>query len=176
MNTYISLLRGINVSGQKKINMKDLKELYESIGLQEVLTYIQSRNVIFKNDSPDIDTLTQQIEKAIFDKYAFEVAVVIRTPTEMKTIMAESPYQDKSTERVYFALLKTSPDTEKVGKLDPEKYLPDAFAVSGKTIYFFVESYGTSKLSNNLFESKLKVVATTRNYNTMLKLIELATL
>ncbi|TAE10472.1 MAG: DUF1697 domain-containing protein [Bacteroidetes bacterium] len=174
MTTYISLLRGINVSGQKKINMQDLKALYESTGLQDVLTYIQSGNVIFKSDKEDTDELTTLIAQAIQAKYGFDVAVFVRTVPAFEAIVANNPFVGEATEKLYFTLLAQTPLPEKIANIDTQKHLPDRFALVGQDLYLCVESYGTTKFSNNFFENKWKVVATTRNYNTMLKLIELA--
>ena len=79
MQTFISILRGINVSGQKKILMAELKVLYESLKFKDVITYIQSGNVLFKSNEKlsDIEFATK-IEKAIYKKYGFEVPVIIR--------------------------------------------------------------------------------------------------
>ena len=93
MQTFISILRGINVSGQKKIRMADLKKLYESLGFSDVKTYIQSGNVIFKSDSKSSDIeLAKKIEKAISAKYHFEVPVIIRASAELKNIISQNPF------------------------------------------------------------------------------------
>lgn len=84
MYNYISLLRGINVSGQKKISMPDLKALYESLDLKNVKTYIQSGNVVFQSENSNTIILAEQIEKKILEKYQFDVPVIIRTPEEVK--------------------------------------------------------------------------------------------
>lgn len=174
MNTYISLLRGINVSGQKKIKMEDLKNLYEKIGFQNVQTYIQSGNVIFASASEDTLELANLITKAIFEVYSFEVPVLILKPTELADVLAKNPFQDEENQRLYYIFLLTEPTQTQLEKLEFDKFLPDKFAVVGKTIYLSVVAYGNSKLSNNFFENVLKINATTRNHNTVLKLLELA--
>jgi uncharacterized protein (DUF1697 family) len=174
MTTYISLLRGINLGAHKKINMQDLKALYEGVGLQEVLTYIQSGNVIFKSDKDNTDELATLIAQAIEARYGFEVAVFVRTVPDIEAIIANNPFTDETTEKLYFTLLAQTPLPEKIANIDAQKHLPDRFALVGKALYLCVESYGTTKFSNNFFENKWKVVATTRNYNTMVKLVELA--
>src|SRR3989344_9460301 len=92
MNTYISLHRGINVAGQKKIKMSDLKALYEALGFKNVTTYIQSGNVIFQSTQTDIVALSQKIEEKIHKTYQFQVAVIIRTIPELKQIIDENPF------------------------------------------------------------------------------------
>lgn len=179
MKTYISILRGINVSGQKKILMADLKTLYESLKLKDVVTYIQSGNVIFKtSDKADDKTLAAKIEKAISKKYGFEVPVIVRSAEEMQAVLKNNPLlKDKTVnpERTYVTFLSEPPSKEALAALSKTDFSPDRFIVTGKEIYLFVPvSYGETKLSNNFFEKKLKVTATTRNWKTVNKLAELA--
>src|SRR5436305_14052468 len=100
MQTFISILRGINVSGQKKIVMTDLKALYESLGFEDVVTYIQSGNVIFKTGKKIADTeLAAVIEQAIFEKYKFHVPVITRTAEEIKQVISINPFvKDKAVD------------------------------------------------------------------------------
>ena len=100
MQTFISILRGINVSGQKKIRMVDLKKLYESLGFSDVKTYIQSGNVIFKSDSNISDIqLAKKIEKAISEQYLFEVPVIIRTNKELEKNYFRQPFCERKKYR-----------------------------------------------------------------------------
>jgi uncharacterized protein (DUF1697 family) len=179
MKTYISMLRGINVSGQKLIKMPELKRLYEDIGFSGVVTYIQSGNVVFSTEE-DIKArdLAQKIEKAVREKFSFDVPVIIRTRDELKDIIAAVPFKNPGgvvPDKVYITFLEDIPEEANVLKIHPLDYKPDRFVILGKEIYLDCASgYGTTKLSNTFFENKLKVRATTRNYNTVNKLIELA--
>lgn len=179
MQTFIAILRGINVSGQKKILMADLKELYENLKFREVKTYIQSGNVVFKSDSKLSDIqLAKKIEKEISAKYNFEVPVIIRTKEELKNIIDQNPFikeKDIDLKKLHITFLSESPVEEKVESIKSTDFLPDKFSIDGKEIYLHIpESYGETKLSNKFFENKLKVSATTRNWNTVNKLFELA--
>lgn len=179
MQTFISILRGINVGGQKKILMADLKSLYESLKLKEVTTYIQSGNVSFKtNDKfPDIK-LAEQIEKAIYKKYDFEVSVIIRNKDELKKIISSNPFskeKDLDVKKLHLTFLSETPGKAEIKNVSGVDYFPDQFIVKDKEVYLHItESYGETKLSNNFFEKKLKVKATTRNWNTVNKLLEMA--
>lgn len=179
MQTFISILRGINVSGQKKILMADLKTLYERLKFKDVKTYIQSGNVIFKSDSkiPDIQ-LARKIGKAISAKYNFEVPVIIRTKEELEKIISQNPFAKEKKidlQKLHVTFLSETPDKEKVELIKEADFLPDQFIINGKEIYLHIpNSYGETKLSNKFFENKLKVSATTRNWNTVNKLFELA--
>ena len=177
MNKYISILRGINVSGQKKILMVDLKKLYESIGFKNVVTYIQSGNVIFEtNDTASEIELASQIEQAILKQYSFEVPVIVFKNKELKKWIDSNPFlKDESIEeRLYFTFLNKIPDALHVEQLQGD-YLPEKFEIIDKVVFFYCPiGYGNTKLSNTFFEKKLKVKATTRNFKTTFKLLELS--
>ena len=126
MQTYISILRGINVSGQKKIQMTGLKALYEELKFKAVTTYIQSGNVIFKTGKKESDeTLSKKIEKAIQEKYHFDVPVIIRTVEEIENIISINPFLKQSgidTEKLHITFLGDLPDqikTESLKNLNP---------------------------------------------------------
>ena len=180
MSGFISILRGINVSGQKKILMKDLKLLYENLEFTEVKTYIQSGNVVFNiNQKINETTLCKKIEDAIFSKYAFEVPVIIRTAEEIHDIINNNPFLKEDAinpEKLHVTFLKEKPLTSNLKSIEPLNYLPDRFKIAGREIFLHCPvNYGETKLSNKFFESKLKVSATTRNWKTVNMLFEMMT-
>lgn len=175
MQTYISILRGINVSGQKKMLMTDLAKLYEDLGFKEVVTYIQSGNIIFKTDKKFTDVkLAKLIEDKIVATYNFQVPVIIRTLKELQDIVFVNPFGKEEIDSLYVTFLSNSPNAINLEKLENVNFLPDKFEIINKEIFLSVSSYGNTKLSNNFFENKLKVTATTRNWKTVIKLLELA--
>lgn len=178
MKNYISILRGINVSGQKKIIMKDLKALYEKVGFKDVITYIQSGNVLFNADKNLSEKeIIKLIEDAIFEKYQFEVPVIIRTVDELEKVITGNPYftEESDIERLYISFLAGEPTEEALENLKKYDFPPEKYAVIDRTVYISCPNgYGNTKLSNNFFESKLKVLATTRNWKTVNKLIEIS--
>lgn len=180
MQVYISILRGINVSGQKKILMADLKALYESLKFKDVTTYIQSGNVVFKSDSKLSDAaLAQKIEAAIFKKYAFTVPVIVRNIHQLENIISGNPFLKETSidlEKLHVTFLSEIPGKSPVAAIMLLDYPPDRFSVSGQEVFLFTPGgYGETKLSNKFFENKLKVTATTRNWKTVNKLLEIAT-
>jgi uncharacterized protein (DUF1697 family) len=179
MNKYISILRGINVSGQKKIKMTDLKALYESLDFQNVVTYIQSGNVIFDTLVDSTDDLKITIEKAIEEKYKFHVPVEIRTNHEIENIIRNCPFGSvnlvEDGTKVLVTFLSSEP--QEVMASDIQKYVvaPEKLVVRGKEVYLHCPNgYGKTKLSNTFIEKKLKVEATTRNWKSVHKLHELS--
>ena len=179
MKTYISLLRGINVSGQKSIKMTDLKELYYNLGFLQVETYIQSGNVVFRTEQQSSDLeLSRKIEDSISEKYGFDVPVVIRSLPEMIDAVEANPFaKDNSIDyqKVYISFISEKPNPILVENLSKLDYSPESFHVINQEVYLHCPiGYGNTKLSNNFFENRLKVKATTRNWNTSNKLIEIA--
>ena len=179
MTKYISILRGINVGGKRKILMADLRELYESLDFENVITYIQSGNVIFESKKKNANTtFTKKITQAIFDKYGFEVPVIIRSVEEIKSIVENHPFEKKEgaqIENLCLTFLSEIPSDENLEKINTYDYSPDLFQIIEDNVFLFIQGkYHQSKLTNNFFEKKLKVSATTRNWKTVNKLLELS--
>jgi uncharacterized protein (DUF1697 family) len=180
MTTYISILRGINVGGAKKILMNDLKEIYEGLGFREVITYIQSGNVIFQSgDFISNELAAETIRNAIFKKYGYEVPVLMRTVEEMQNTLKNNPFpknKNNNPEKMHVTLLAELPEQQQLEKIRKYDYSPDRFEIIGKDVFLYCPNgYGTTKLSNSFFESRLKVSATTRNWKTVNALVEIAT-
>ncbi|EJO70145.1 PF08002 family protein [Leptospira kirschneri str. 200803703] len=174
MKTYIALLRGINVSGQKKILMKDLSSIFESLGFMNVKTYIQSGNVLFQDKSKNVKELIALIEKKIREVFGFEVIVFIRSKEELKAIIQSNPFSKKDSNRIYVSFLNESKKNLDLTEIETVKIKGEELVIQNKEIYFFSpKGYGVSKLSNNFLEKKLNVSATTRNWKTVITLSEL---
>ncbi|HYK77648.1 MAG TPA: DUF1697 domain-containing protein [Daejeonella sp.] len=179
MTTYISMLRGINVSGHKKILMADLKALYENLNFQNVSTYIQSGNVIFHSDENLSDQqFAEKIRSQIFNQYGFEVPVLIRTLSQLQNTLSSNPFLKQEgidLEKLHVTFLSEKPNPANLTGIQSNIYLPDEFIISEQEIFLHCPiNYGETKLSNKFFESKLKVLATTRNWKTVNKLVEIA--
>lgn len=178
MKTYIALLRGINVSGHRKIKMADLRQLLGELGFGSVKTYIQSGNVVFESSETDTLLLERQIKDGIAKTFGFDVPVVIKDHAQLCAIIGESPFreaEDLAANRIYYALLKTEPDHADIANLDQRDYPNERFVIRPNCVYLNCHlGAGQAKLDNNIIERKLKVQATTRNHKTMLKLIELS--
>lgn len=114
MNTYVALLRGINVSGQRMIVMKDLKALLIKAGYEDVMTYIQSGNIVFKSQETDTKKLTKSIAELIHHQYGFEVPVMVLTKDDIITLLTHNPYDDgkKDIAKLHVTLLDMAPDTK----------------------------------------------------------------
>lgn len=175
MKTFIALLRGINVSGQKKISMAELRTLLSNAGFTGVQTYIQSGNVVFRLDVKDEKSIAETISKAILKQFGFDVSVLVKTPEDFQTIFEASPFSDEALKKSYFMLLFDEPKPELAEQIKQLSTSEEQFTITENCIYFFsLNGYGKTKFNNNFFERKLNIIATARNYNTMLKLLSLS--
>lgn len=160
--------------------MADLKVLYEGLGLTDVRTYIQSGNVVFATDISSNADLARTLEQAIAKQYLFDVPIIVRSSAEMRHILEENPFAKREgiqTEKLHVTFLAEAPSANELEKVRALNYSPDEFVISGTAVYLHCPGgYGETKLSSKFFENKLKVSATTRNWNTINKLVELATI
>ena len=179
MIKYISILRGINVSGQKTIKMAELKSLYEKLGFDNVLTYIQSGNVIFDTPVKNTAELKATIEDAIEEKYKFHVPVILRTNQELEAILRNCPFGSidmvEDGTKVLVTFLSSLPSDIKASNIQRYVVEPEKLVCVEKEVYLHCPNgYGRSKLSNTFLEKKLGVEATTRNLKSVHKLYELS--
>ncbi|NNE75495.1 MAG: DUF1697 domain-containing protein [Pricia sp.] len=178
METYIVFLRGINVSGQKKIKMLDLKSMLEKLGFDKVQTYIQSGNVVLTAIEKDAEAIELKIKSSIAKTFGYEVPVIAKSKKQIEEILERNPYKDfESLDKkgLYFVLLKNRPEEKFIKDLEAESYDNEQFSITEDCVYLLcLTGYGKAKLNNNLIERKLRVEATTRNYRTMMKLFAMA--
>ena len=172
MAVYISLLRGINVSGQKKIKMVDLKQLYEACSFTDVRTYIQSGNVVFNSTLSDKNELATMISKVIGQQYGFDVQVLVKSPKDIQRALDNNPFEH---EKMYITFLFDTPEDIPYDEINKVKLPSEQFEIIEDCIYFYCpDGYGRSKFSNNFLERKLKVTMTSRNLRTTRKLLEMS--
>ena len=176
MNTYVAVLRGINVSGQRIIAMKDLKSLFQKAGFENVMTYIQSGNIVFGSSEKNSKKLEKEISELIENHYNFSVPVLVISEEEMKNIYTNNPYieQKRDIMKLHVTFLEKTPDAKLIASIRDEKYQSDEFVIDGSTIYLYCpDGYGMTKFSTTFFEKKLGVPATTRNWKTVTALLDL---
>ncbi len=177
MIVYIALLRGINVGGKRKILMADLRLLFASIGLSDVTTYIQSGNIYFKSSITEKEKLENMIAEAINSKYGFDVPVIIRTASEIESIILNNPFikqEGVTIDNLHLTFIKTYPNPQYLDTIPSNSFLPDKFEIIGNNIYIYCTGkVSQSKITNIIFEKKFKVVTSTRNWKTVIKLGEM---
>lgn len=178
MTNYISILRGINVSGQKSIKMADLKALYEELNLKDVATYVQSGNVVFRAEKEKTEVLETKIADHIKSKYGFDVPVIVMTVDKLKTIIGSNPFKDdpaKDEKFLHVTFLRSVPENYDKEAIFSKRAGQEEIVIANKAVYLYCpHGCGTSKLNNNFLEGILSVQATTRNWKTTKALLELA--
>lgn len=174
MKNYAILLRGITPTGKNRVPMAELRAALSDAGLLDVQTYIQSGNVIAKS-SLDQSSVQSLVHEVIARKIGADIAVIARTHGQLKSVMEGNPFPLNAASRTYFSLLAVPPAahlTEELSRLD---FSPDSVRVGDDAIYtLYATKHSDSKFNNNFFERKLKVAATTRNFNTISRLVELS--
>ena len=173
--TYVALLRGINLGARNKVSMAELRELVEGLGADDVTTYVQSGNVVFRSGTPTA-TLAGDLEAAIRRRLGLDVRVLLRTKSDLGKTVSGNPFADAAdASKLHVTFLAATPVRARVRKLDPSLSPPDEFRVAGRQVYLHCPNgYGRSKLSNAYFEQQLGVAATTRNWRTVTALADLA--
>lgn len=178
MKTYISILRGINVSGKKLIKMDALKKMYEKLNFEEIKTYVQSGNVVFSTNEKDLKKIENDISKQIEKDFGFQVPVIVFAAETLQSVIEQNPFlKDATKERSFFhvTFLADRPHTFDKTSIEDKKYADEEIQFTENAVYLYCPNgYGKTKLNNNFLESKLKVGATTRNWKTVNALLKLA--
>jgi uncharacterized protein (DUF1697 family) len=176
-STYIALLRGINLGPHKRIKMEALQRALREFGLEDVKTYIQSGNVVFKAPAADNTQLANKIEKKLLSAFGFPVPVMVRTPAELHQVIQKNSFLKEAgidTSKLHVTFLSGSPEKKVLKSLEKIAAGADRFNCGGKEIYLHCPNgYGETKLSNSALEKTLSVRATTRNWKTVTKLYEM---
>jgi uncharacterized protein (DUF1697 family) len=177
MPIWISLLRGINVGGNKRIKMADLRDLYADLGLEGAQTLLQSGNVVFESDQTDPVQLGQHIEAGIQDRYGFESRIILRALDEWRQVPQRNPFMDENFDpsKLLIFLMERMPEPSAVDALLNAHTGVERIHADGQEVYvYYPDGMGRSKLSNVVIEKQLKVAGTGRNWNTVTKLLALA--
>lgn len=179
MPVLISFLRGINMTGHNSLRMADLTLLFKDLGFSDVVTYIQSGNVIFSNpaDLPGND-ISFKIEKAIFERFSYVVPVMLRTVQEIKNFTVINPFINEENfepSKMAVILLHEECTPEQIQKVIDIDYPPDKFKIIGREIFIYCpDGFGKTKLYTNFFEKKMGVSGTARNWKTITSILQIA--
>ncbi|MCF2529593.1 DUF1697 domain-containing protein [Yinghuangia soli] len=177
MSRYIALLRGVNVGGGNKVPMAELRALLADLGYTSVKTLLQSGNAVFTVPAGPADSpgqVTEAVEKALEKQYGRTISVMVRTPDELRAVMAANPLTVGHPSRFLVNFYAGPVDAERLAGFDAEAHAPDRFAVAGREIYYdFPDGMGNSKLPAAI-DRTLKTLGTARNWNTVTKLLAIA--
>ncbi len=174
---YAALLRAVNLGGNSKIAMADLRRLITDVGFTDVATYVQSGNAVFTGPATrPAGELEESLATAIAERLGVKCAVMIRTSDELAEAVAANPLpgEPENPSRYFVAFLAAQPPTEAVARLAERSFEPDRVWVSGSHAYLWCPNGAAStKLTNAALEKWLGVAATSRNWNTVTKLISM---
>jgi len=178
MTTFISILRGINVSGQRIIRMAALKKIYGELGFLNVTSYLQSGNIIFQTDPDKAFNLAETISNRIRDDLGIEVRVIVLTMDMIKQIIECNPFGPdpaKDSKYMHVTFLASEAGEYDAKAILSKKAENEDIMITGNVVYLYCPNgYGRTKLTNNFLEARLKVTATTRNWKTTNELLRLA--
>lgn len=177
MPIYISMLRGINVGGHKRVKMDDLRKSFVALGFERVQTYIQSGNVVFKAAKVATSALSQRIEKQILADSGFPASVISRTADEMGKAISNNPFleaREIDSQRLHITFLSEAPAPAALKKLVDLTVAPDQCRCSDREIYFYLPNgVSQSVLMKSPVDRILSVVTTTRNWKTVNQLFRM---
>ena len=177
MPRYVALLRSVNVAGHGRIAMSDLRSSFEALGHSDVTTYIQTGNVLFSTGSKSAANMTAAIEQQLAQDFGDSPAVILRTVPELLRVGSASPYAKAGADpsRHHVTFLATAPTRAALHALALPPSGRDELAVDGREVYVHTpDGYAETKYTGTFLERRLGVVSTTRNWNTVTKLCELA--
>jgi uncharacterized protein (DUF1697 family) len=156
--------------------MKDLVKIFVECGCDQVRTYIQSGNVIFRTAPERLPQIPGEVTAQIAKGFGYQIPVILRTKGQLERIIRDNPFLKSGIgpEALYVMFLADQPTSTQVAALDPNRSLPDAFIVRGRDIYLHLPlGSADSKLTNAYFDSKLGTASTARNWRTVITLFEL---
>ena len=172
MRKYIAFLRAINVGGTTIIKMADLRKMFESFGLENVQTYIQTGNIIFESKETSASRLEEQVERQLEKASGKPIRVFVRTMKEAAALVTDCPYEPGEGETVYVVILDKKPAKKNIDALIAQQSKADEFAVKGKAAFNLRRDRDASVFSNNFIEKVLGVSGTTRNLTTIKKIAQ----
>lgn len=174
---HLALLRGINVSGHNMIKMEALKSMLENCGFQNVETYIQSGNVFLESEDENANSVGFTIKQEIVKQFGYDVPVIVLSKADLEKCLTNNPFfkeKNVDTKKLYVAFISKELNPTALNDLKTSQFKPDEAFIDGNRIYMKLETgAGNTKLTQKYIEKKLNATATTRNWNTVNKLIEL---
>ncbi|MEU5597711.1 DUF1697 domain-containing protein [Streptomyces sp. NPDC020298] len=178
MTTYAALLRGINVGGNKKLPMADLRQLMTGLGHDGVRTYLQSGQAVFTSGHGDEESLAAELTRAIEGHFGFSVDVIVRAHAYLKAVAEACPFPAAELEakQLHVTYFSTPVTAERFAEIDRAAHLPEEFRLGDRALYLYApDGLGRSKLAEALSRPRVTkgVIATSRNWNTVVKLVEM---
>ncbi|MFF4822914.1 DUF1697 domain-containing protein [Streptomyces sp. NPDC001312] len=177
MTTYAALLRGINVGG-KKVPMAELRTLVAELGHTRVRTHLQSGQAVFATGHGDEESLAAELTAALEKRFGFPVDVIVRDHAYLRAVAEACPFPAAELEgrQLHVTYFSAPVEAARYAEIDRDAYLPEEFRLGDRALYLYApDGLGRSKLAEHLSRKRLNkdLIATSRNWNTVLKLVEL---
>jgi uncharacterized protein (DUF1697 family) len=173
VGVYVAFLRGINLGSTNKISMPELRRMAEGLGYTDVATYINSGNLIFTSIKKPA-ALEREIASAVSQHFGVSTDVMVRTPAQLKKVLADNPYPDGSPSQVTVAFLTRAAPPQAEDKVAAMATEAEPFTFAGSEVYVhYSNGMGRSKLAEK-FSSVIGVSSTVRNINTVAKVLAMA--
>ncbi|AYV30559.1 DUF1697 domain-containing protein [Streptomyces sp. CJ_13] len=177
---FAALLRGINVGGARKVPMAELRQVLEGLGHGDVQTYLQSGNAVFSTarTDPDPTALARELEAAIEAHFGFTVPCLVVDGAYLRAVADACPFPAAELEgkQLHATFFSEQPGAERFAGIDGPSYLPEEYRVGDRVVYLYAPNgLGRSKLGEVLARPAVVrgIDVTSRNWNTVVKLIEL---
>jgi uncharacterized protein (DUF1697 family) len=175
---YAALLRGINVGGTKKLPMAELRFLLADLGHDAVRTHLQSGQAVFTSGHGDEESLSAELADAIERRFGFAVDVIVRDHAYLRAVVEACPFPAAELEpkQLHVTYFSAPVDAGRFAEIDPAAYLPEEFRLGDRALYLYApDGLGRSKLAEALAKPRVNkgLIATSRNWNTVRKLVEL---
>ncbi|MCY4544516.1 MAG: DUF1697 domain-containing protein [Gemmatimonadetes bacterium] len=175
--TYLALLRGINVGGKNVIKMADLRNCFEANGFRDVVTYIQSGNVIFRSPASGLSTLTNRIEEMLASAFDYEASVVLRSRRQMPAVVSDAPsgFGERPETYRYDVIFLKAPltATAAMEHVPARPGVDESWAGSGVLYYSRRIDQASRSYLSRLASMPMYQRVTVRNWNTTTRLLEL---
>ncbi|GAA3506780.1 DUF1697 domain-containing protein [Streptomyces prasinosporus] len=178
MTTYAALLRGINVGGGRRVPMADLRALLEGLGHRGVRTHLQSGQAVFTSGRGDEESLAAELAAAVGRRFGFGVDVIVRDHAYLKAVADACPFPAAELEprQLHVTYFSAPVGPERFAGIDRAAHLPEEFRLGDRALYLYAPNgLGRSRLAEQLAKPRVNkgVIATTRNWNTVTRLVEL---
>lgn len=175
--TYAALLRAVNVGG-RKLPMAELRQLMTGLGYEGVRTHLQSGQAVFTTGHGDEESLAAELAEAIGKHCGFPVDVIVRDHAYLAAVVEACPFPAAELEarQLHVTYFSAPVDAARFAEIDRETYLPEEFRLGRRELYLYApDGLGRSKLAEHLAKPRINkgVIATSRNWNTVTKLVEL---
>lgn len=166
------MLRGVNLGPSRRMKMEDLRAVYESLGLKDIRTYVQSGNVVFRASRP---LAAERIEDAVEKRFGFRSDVILRTPEELENVIARNPFPGVEGSKLLVWFLARDPGDESRAKVRALETPPEELRIDGREMFiYYPNGMARPKLNMTAIGKALPCTGTGRNWNTVTKLLEIA--